>query len=228
MSIASGLSAAPQRYFAWLGSCAPETAGQLRGPASEAELIALETRIGLRLPEDVRALYQLHDGQDEAVRLGVIYGLEFLTLSGIGREWDTWREVRDDPGYDPQDFDPYEDVFEPGLVQKAYTTPGWIPLFRCPGRSDYIGVDLNPAEHGSIGQVVNFGRDEPKKYAASKGLEDFFTMLSLWGEAESRGGDPSVTKRHIEDLFGHGGLVFERLHARASGKQVTLTEIPGD
>jgi cell wall assembly regulator SMI1 len=209
-------------YFEWLASCAPEVAGQLRPPTSEEELTALSQRLGSPLPAQMRALYLLHDGQVDTVRLGVVYGLEFLSLKQVGEVWEEWRAVREDPAYDPDDFDPYEDVFVPGVVHKAYTRAGWVPLFRCPGREDFFGVDLAPAENGTYGQVINFGRDEPKKYAAASGLEGFFAMLLEWAEAESAGADRAAVQEHIEDLFGHGGLVFERFHAHASSEPIEL------
>lgn len=215
-------------YFEWLAGCAPQVARQLRGPASDADAAALQARLGLSLPAEVRSLYGFHDGQEHTVGLGAIYGLEFLSVDEVSGAWNEWREVRDDPRYEPDDFDPYEDVFEPGVVRKAYTTPGWLPLFRLPGGNDYFGVDLNPAESGAYGQVINFGRDEPKKYAAAAGLERFFATLLQWGLAESVGGNPAAVEGHVEDLFGHGGLVFERFHARASGQQINLTSVEED
>lgn len=215
-------------YFQWLTAQAPETARQLRPPAGEDDLAALSQRLNARLPEQVRSLYLLHDGQEHTVRLGVAYGLEFLTLAEVGAAWEQWRAVREAADYDPDDFDPYEEVFVPGVVRKAYTTPGWVPLFRCPGREDYFGVDLNPAQAGTYGQVINFGRDEPKKYAAAADLNGFFAMLLKWARAESLGDDPVQVEGHIEDLFGHGGLAFERLHARASGKDIDLITVNED
>jgi cell wall assembly regulator SMI1 len=218
-------------YFDWLRRYAPEVAGQLRPPAGEADLDALEARLGQRMPEDVRALYLLHAGQTSQLCLGVVYGLEFHTLSEVASEWNEWRELREAAGYDPTDHDASEGVFEPGVVHTAYTTPGWIPLFRVPGRADFLGVDLNPLPGGTYGQVINFGRDEPRKYAAFPRLEDLFAMLLAWGQAEitdPAGGDPAEVTGHLEDLFGHGGLVFERLHARASGEEMELLPFGAD
>jgi cell wall assembly regulator SMI1 len=215
-------------YFEWLAGCAPHVARQLRGPAGDADIVALQARLGLPLPAQVLSLYGAHDGQERTVGLGAVYGLEFLSVNEVGDAWNEWRLVRDDPQYDPNDFDPYEQVFVPGVVRKAYTTPGWVPLFRLPGGNDYFGVDLNPAESGAYGQVINFGGDEPKKYAAAVGLEPFFATLWQWGRAESAGGNAAAVEGHVEDLFGHGGLVFERFHALASGRQISLTSVEED
>jgi cell wall assembly regulator SMI1 len=215
-------------YFEWLAECVPHVARQLRAPAGDAELAELEARLGLPLPEQVRSLYALHDGQEYTAGLGVIYGLDFLSLADVAAVWNEWREVRDDPQYDPEDFDPYEDVFVPGVVRKAYTTPGWVPLFRLPGGTDYFGVDLNPGDAGAYGQVINFGRDEPKKYAAAADLDGFFAVVLQWGRAESASEPRANVEGHVEDLFGHGGLVFERFHARASGEQIELMPFEDD
>jgi len=211
-------------YFAWLKRTVPEVSADLRPPAEPAALDALARHIGFALPDAMTQLYRLHDGQHDATRLGVIYGLEFLPLAEVTAEWDSWAELRG--ASDPDELDRGQYVFVPNMVADTYTTPGWLPLFRCPGRADYIGVDLNPDPEGTVGQVINFGRDEPEKYVAARGLEELFELLMEWVQEEGVGAEPLKLRDHVEDLFAHGGRVFERLYARASGEDVEL-ELPG-
>ncbi len=67
------------RIEAWLAEHLPAALATLCPPVADADLDALETRIGKRLPADFRASYLIHDGQlcldDDSDRLGVLLGL---------------------------------------------------------------------------------------------------------------------------------------------------------
>ncbi len=56
----------------------------------------------------------------------------------------------------------------PGYVRRIYSQRGWIPLVS-DKVGNYLGVDLNPDEHGSVGQVIIFGRDFDSKVVMWKG-----------------------------------------------------------
>lgn len=214
-------------YLSWLARTAPAVAAQLRGPAAEADLDALEAHIGFELPPDVRTLYRRHDGQaEDHLGIGAVYGLVWLPVAKIIKRWDSWHEVRSAPNYDPAQYDPYEDVFVPGVVKQAYTRPGWVPLFNFGTTADCFGVDLDPDPDGHNGQVINFGRDETKKYAAANNVDEFLGLLAHWGAAETAGAEAGAAADHVEDLFAPGALLFNRFYGRASGKPTTLTTAP--
>lgn len=59
------VNAAWERIEAWLGSQLPAALDNLRPPATEAELSALEAAMGRPLPEDLRALLSIHDGEND-------------------------------------------------------------------------------------------------------------------------------------------------------------------
>ncbi|MFI9825247.1 SMI1/KNR4 family protein [Streptomyces sp. NPDC052013] len=224
-----------EKYFAWLEQHCPDIASELHGSANSDRLDRLEEKVGFRLPEDVRGMLGMRAGQQKCSEsceecIGAIYGLYFLTPDEIAAEWDLWADFRSD--YTPDEladqFDRHEEVFAPDVVAKAYSKPGWIPLFRCPGRHDYFGVDLQPGELGQYGQVINFGRDEPKKYAAAASLDQFFAKLLSWGAREipSRtiGAHEQVMKLFDTD---DGALLFNRFYDLAEGQEPAL-HIPGD
>lgn len=85
-----------------------------------------------------------------------------------------------------------------GLIQRCYTTRGWIPLGAL-GASGcaYFGLDLNPGPNGVVGQVVNFGRDEENKYVLATNWARFLADVADELEAGNFAVDP---KRESEEF----------------------------
>ena len=66
---------------------------QLRPGASESELVELEAQLGVALPDLLRQLLMIHDGQDGA---GLLFGTQMLSSMEIRRQWQGWREIEAD------------------------------------------------------------------------------------------------------------------------------------
>ncbi|WP_143073707.1 SMI1/KNR4 family protein [Actinokineospora terrae] len=124
--------------------------------ATEAGLAAAETRIGARLPEDIRALYQVA-GTDPN-EIGLLGRWSLTCLDSNAEEY----------GYDPIGVGGHEDgVFdsdrvvleaEPARhVRRLSRSDWWIVI-----GSDYSGgnlvVDLDPGPRGNPGQLLEEGR----------------------------------------------------------------------
>jgi cell wall assembly regulator SMI1 len=143
---------------------------------SEAEVLAVEERLGVRLPEDLRALYRtIHDDNLESGLLGrfspapleqvVTWYLEGDPGSPGSYGWDDgllW-----DVGlfaYDPVVFEthPY------GHVRRLSRNDWWVTFAPDYGGND-AAVDLDPAELGAYGQLLTYGRDVhgPVAYVAA-------------------------------------------------------------
>ncbi|MGA5249448.1 SMI1/KNR4 family protein [Streptomyces pseudogriseolus] len=125
--------------------------------ASEEELAAAEARLGVTLPPELRALYEVVRGRYE--------------------DWDDFREPYDVIGCD---LFPLSEVYvadaasrqvlwqfgamdavEAGLehaVQQLVGSPGWI-VFGDNGGGDRIAVDLTPGPDGHVGQVIIIGHE---------------------------------------------------------------------
>ncbi len=66
--------------------------------AKAAAVVALEERVGVKLPADVRASYALHDGAEAGGWL--LHFGEFLSLDGIARQLDIYDQIQgDDPDW---------------------------------------------------------------------------------------------------------------------------------
>ncbi|MFJ1767262.1 SMI1/KNR4 family protein [Amycolatopsis sp. NPDC088138] len=132
---------------------------------TEADLAAAEARIGVRLPEDLRALYLLADGDPEDAGLLGPYSPEPLArLVGNYEEGEPgsygWEDAPDDDGV----------VFETvpfGHVKRLSRNDWWV-TFGSDRGGNYVAVDLDPAERGRSGQVLEYGRDiyGPLRYVA--------------------------------------------------------------
>ena len=133
---------------------------------SEAEILAVEQRLGVRLPEDLRALYRtIHDDNGESGLLGRFSPAPLEQVV-------TWYH-QSDPGSPPSygwddellwdrglfDYDPV--VFEThpyGHVRRLSRNDWWVTFAPDYGGND-AAVDLDPAALGTYGQLLMYGRD---------------------------------------------------------------------
>jgi len=152
-----------ERLRAWLNREYPELGDTLNYGILPQDLQELELQFGFALPQAVRESYLCVDGQEAesaaACADGLFFGLTLLPLESVYEEWRFWREVDDDAttGANPRLLEVMQSV-PPGWIRREYSNRGWIPLV-ADKAGNYIGVDLNPAENGSVGQVIIFGRD---------------------------------------------------------------------
>lgn len=131
---------------------------------TEAELTEAEDRIGARLPEDLRALFRVTGWDNESGLLGR-YAHDPLPLL-------VERYLEGDPGSygweDPvsEDGVVYE-TMPAGRVKRLSRNDWWI-TFGSDHAGDFIAVDLDPAEDGESGQVLEYGRNVwgPIRYVA--------------------------------------------------------------
>ncbi|MET7997995.1 SMI1/KNR4 family protein [Amycolatopsis sp. NPDC005232] len=142
------------------GQAPPWPAGR-----TEAEIAAAEERIGARLPEDLRALYRVADGDPEQVGLLGPYSCNDLDqvvsdyTEGLPGSYG-WEDSVSDTGV----------VFEPlpfGHVKRLSRNDWWV-TFGSDRAMNFLFTDLDPAPSGRAGQVVEYGRDVhgPLRYVA--------------------------------------------------------------
>ncbi|QRW27498.1 SMI1/KNR4 family containing protein [Rhizoctonia solani] len=119
----------------------PELGDSLNYGLAPAIIDQVEAELGMTLPPAVQAL----------------------------DEWRFWREVDEDPttGANPQLLQVMASI-PTGWIRKAYSCRGWLPLVTDKA-GNYLGVDLAPAEQGTYGQVIVFGRDFDTKVVMFRG-----------------------------------------------------------
>jgi cell wall assembly regulator SMI1 len=120
---------------------------------SEDEILAAEQQLGVRLPEDLRALYRIvHDDRAES---GLLDPFVLAPLDVVVR----WNK-ENHPGYHDRIFDDplILDCHPAGHVRRVSSSSGWL-TFATDYGMNYGVVDLDPGPLGRHGQVLTYGRD---------------------------------------------------------------------
>ncbi|TFK27423.1 hypothetical protein FA15DRAFT_666502 [Coprinopsis marcescibilis] len=157
------LSVTWDRLRVWLQREYPELGDTLNYGILPQDLADIELQLGMALPPAVRESYLCVDGQEPESAAGcsegLFFGLSLLPLESVLEEWRFWREVDDDSttGANPKLLELMQSI-PPRWIRSEYSNRGWIPLI-ADKAGNYIGIDMNPAEEGSVGQVIIFGRD---------------------------------------------------------------------
>ncbi|WP_344418158.1 SMI1/KNR4 family protein [Amycolatopsis minnesotensis] len=124
---------------------------------TEEEIAAAEARIRARLPEDLRALYRLV-GRDtpESGLLGYYAhdSLEELVERYCDGPPGSYGGVAEERPLD--DADVVFDAAPPGRIKRLLRNDWWV-TFGGNHSGEMIAVDLDPAEHGRHGQVLEVG-----------------------------------------------------------------------
>jgi len=146
----------------------------LQPGASEKALIDLEHHLGVALPELLKAMLRIHDGQ---TAFGVLFGMQMLSTQGIRSTWDGWRSIEEDELN--KEFAWNMASRPPGAVKPMYTNPHWIALSRDAG-GNHMGLDFDPDHSGSVGQMIVFGRDEDTKILLAPDISPFLLHAIEW------------------------------------------------
>ncbi len=191
------------------------------------DLAQIEMQFGFALPVVVRESYLAVDGQEPESSAGcsegLFFGLTLLPLEDVYEEWRFWREVDDDPatGANTRLRESMQSI-PPNWIRKEYSQRGWIPLI-ADKAGNYVGIDLNPGESGSQGQVIVFGRDFDTKVVLynGDGLSGWAKWLAAFAdELESGEGfevGPSEGSEGSEDDIGYESYFHDGNGATGDG-----------
>ncbi|WP_128103167.1 SMI1/KNR4 family protein [Paenibacillus sp. DCT19] len=150
-----------------------EVALHLQPGAKEEDFRSVEHELGVILPEEMKALYRIHDGQ-----IWDIGGAAFvrnLTLTPLVQVKENWAFLQEE--FEPDELEPdIDDEIKPLLWNAK-----WIPIAEN-GGGDYLCLDTDPASSGNVGQVLYFWHDWGKRSVEASGL---FAFLELCIEEEA-------------------------------------------
>jgi cell wall assembly regulator SMI1 len=203
----------------WLSTEYPELGDTLNYGILPQDLASIEMQFGFSLPQVIRESYLIVDGQEPESSAGcsegLFFGLHHLPLEEVLEEWRFWREVDDDPNTGAHvQLREYMQSVPPGWIRKEYSQRGWIPLIS-DKTGNYVGVDLNPGEGGSVGQVIVFGRDFDTKvvFWRGDGPAGWATWLASFAEVLESGEGfelgASNESEGSEDDVGYEGYFFD-------------------
>jgi cell wall assembly regulator SMI1 len=137
----------------WMRQYAPELLKDLNPGATEADFQALETMIGVTLPEDFKDFYRVHNGQTPTSQVTLWGSEELLSTQRIAEEWKVWKDL-----YDAGEFK--GNTSEPDMgIRNDWWNPKWIPL-TYDGAGNHDCLDLDPAADGVSGQVIRMWHDD--------------------------------------------------------------------
>jgi cell wall assembly regulator SMI1 len=156
--------------------------------AGEQNLADFEAATGLTLPKELRAFWQCHNGEKPS-EAGLAAGFCLMSVEEAQQEIAGWAIVRENLGDGLADLDQSMTSHPPGAIQCKYSIDGWVPLAK-DHEGNFIGVDLDPGPTGTIGQVINFGRDEENKRVLFLSVIEFIEWLALELEARRIVFDP--------------------------------------
>ncbi len=140
----------------------------LNPPVEVQDLAAAEKAIGIPLPAELRELYLAHDGQSEDAP-GLFFGMSWFPIRQVLREITTWRSVLDQLA---GALDAEQRSDPPDAIAEVYWHPQWFPLATSYD-GNFLAVDLAPGRHGTVGQVINAGRDQEISYVLASSVTEF-------------------------------------------------------
>ena len=144
---------------------------ELNAGASEADFAELEQTLGYALPEAFKELYRVANG--EADIDGVFAGEEWLSIERIIDEYDIWQALHADGSFQNDDGSDFgcqpEDA---GIKPDFWWNPKWIPLTADGGGNSKM-IDLDPAEQGRVGQIIQMWHDDAAREKEAASLREF-------------------------------------------------------
>jgi cell wall assembly regulator SMI1 len=159
-----------RRYVAAVTKVHASFANHLNGGASADQIAATERTIGLSFSPDLRHLLSLHNGGDESF---VLPGWELFSAERIVDEWKVWEDL-----YRTQ-FKPENYACEPvGPIRgDEWWRLAWIP-FCGDGGGNHLCIDMEPADGGTVGQVITMWHDDPRREFIAASLTDFIARIA--------------------------------------------------
>ena len=144
-----------KRIEMWLADNAVPQAKSLAKGATSGQLEKLQSRLGVKLPQQFITSYSIHDGQKQDCDFipdgyGTFY---LLRARDIPKEWKMWNQLLDAGEFEQSEATPDEGVAADWWNRR------WIP-FASNGGGDYLCIDLAPAKGGKVGQVIKMRHDD--------------------------------------------------------------------
>jgi cell wall assembly regulator SMI1 len=188
-----------QRILRWFETHVPPGFFAPQPGATEAELEAAESSLGVRLPEDFRESYRLHNGG----RNGAFFrNYELMPLDQLLRRAAVEKEAATMDLKAVLGIDLVEYVPRPkGPIKTVFWNVRWIP-FMDTGAADFFCLDLDPAPGGVLGQIIEYGHDfGPERLIASSFREWFSQFADDLEAGEYRFNTRSYNIERIHETY---------------------------
>jgi len=183
-----------QRIHRFAAEHAPSIVDSLSGPASDADLAALQA-LELPVPESLLASLRIHDGEhDDSWGELLAGGGRLLGAAAIVATRDMLEDALRDfkpefPGY-------YPDAAEPmgiGPVRPLTHSPAWLPIIDLNGDVTWF-LDFDPADGGVPGQVIRVDAESSEWVVCAESWDAFLQAYAdalESGAIEIEDGEPA-------------------------------------
>jgi cell wall assembly regulator SMI1 len=193
------------RIHVWLAANAPVVLESLRPGATDEAIRAAEEAMGVTLPDDVRACYRIHDGQ-QPVLVNVTYwpGLRAVPTFLYADPWLGLKEMVECWEVLHSLLGEFSEVSSSprGPIRSDWWHPKWLPVTKYGGGGDYHCLDLAPKSRGKVGQVIFWLHDDAARGVLAK---SFTEWLAAFASDLERGQYTTAPDRttgliHVRDL----------------------------
>lgn len=142
----------------------------LQPGVTDKELDLLQQKLEVKLPEEVQNFYRVYNGQ--VWEPGVNPFVRNLVLSPIHKIIKDWSFLQEE--YDPDDMQPENEK----EIKPFIWNSKWIPIADN-GAGDYLCMDMDPTEAGTIGQVLYYWHDWEDRSLDANSLFEFIEICLL-------------------------------------------------
>ncbi|HLO50751.1 MAG TPA: SMI1/KNR4 family protein [Kamptonema sp.] len=163
------------RIDKWLAANAPEIMNKLQTAATDEAIAQAEKLLEIELPEDVKASYRIHNGQDRE-KPGIFEGWNFLSLQEVIKAWESWKNLLDEGVFNEEDGN--NGCASDGLIRTdMWWNPKWIPITAELGGDNYC-LDLDPAPGGQFGQIIIMYHDDAYRELVANNFREWLAQLA--------------------------------------------------
>ena len=125
--------------------------------------------------DQLKQLYRLANGE-RPNGIGFFFGLRFMPLDELARTAQVWRDVAQTDPELAEDGE-FHRSDPDGAITAKYVNLGWI-AFADDFGGNHLLVDTAPGPAGTVGQVINSGRDEECKRVIADSLASFLGWMA--------------------------------------------------
>ena len=136
-----------KHFEAWLSVHWPDGLATLNPPAADEEIAALERALGGKLPRDYIDCLKVHNGQSDEAG-GLFDGSEFLSASGVLRQWKVWKDLLDSGSFEGIHSEPQQGI------RNAWWNVLWVPF-------THDGAETITASTWRRPKAAKWGRSSP-------------------------------------------------------------------
>jgi cell wall assembly regulator SMI1 len=140
---------------------AQDVLNDLNPGAKSTDIAKLTDQFDEREISDLISYLRIHDGQDG--RFALVYPWQLLSVSSIESE----RDLMINTFANGESEDEIEAI---GPVKPALWNDNWLP-FASDGAGNLLCIDLDPADNGHVGQVIQWAADPPYVEVLASGLQ---------------------------------------------------------